>query len=196
MPIKSSMFLETSLGVFRASCHIVGEQMIASFVCDDVRSQTPIVRMHSGCIFGDAFHSLHCDCGQQKDAAMEAIKRHGRGVFLYSPFQEGRGHGLEVKIAEMAIQRAKSLDTIEAFRSMGLEPDIRTYEGEIAVLKELEIPTNIIHFSGNPNKRAALEQAGYVIEDEIEWTAPLGQLAADERRLKQKNLGYAYRDEQ
>ncbi len=187
------MNLETSFGVFRTSCHIVDDKMIVSFVCDDVKSQTPIVRMHSGCIFGDAFHSLHCDCGQQKDAAMDAIKRHGRGVFLYSPFQEGRGHGLEVKIAEMAIQREKGLDTVDAFHFMGLEPDIRTYEREIAVLKELGLPGTIIHFSGNPNKRAALEQGGFVIKDQIEWTEPLGRLAMEERNLKVRKLDYAYR---
>lgn len=188
------MLLETAFGVFRTSCHDVGGKMIVSFVCDDVKSKTPLVRMHSGCIFGDAFHSLHCDCGQQKDAAMDAIKRHGRGAFLYSPFQEGRGHGLEVKISEMAIQREKGLDTVDAFHSMGLDPDIRTYEREIQVLNELGLPKAIIHFSGNPNKRAALEQGGYVIEDQIEWTEPLGSLAIEERDMKKRRLSYAYRD--
>ncbi|MBI2612856.1 GTP cyclohydrolase II [Candidatus Kaiserbacteria bacterium] len=195
MAIKSTMQLETSFGVFQTSYHDINGKMIVSFACNDVMSQIPLVRMHSGCIFGDVFHSLHCDCGQQKDAAMRAIKRHGRGVFLYSPFQEGRGHGLEVKIREMAIQREKGLDTIEAFRSIGLEPDIRTYEREVAVLKELGVPRAIIHFSGNPHKRAALEAEGFVVE-QIEWCEPLGELAAAERGLKKSRLNYAYRDEQ
>lgn len=192
MPIKSSMPLQTRIGVFQTSCHIIDDQMLVSFVCDDVMSKVPIVRMHSGCIFGDAFHSLHCDCGQQKDAALEAIRRHGRGVFLYSPFQEGRGHGLEVKIAEMNIQHEKKLDTVEAFHLMGLEPDIRTYGREIKALRELNLPNEIIHFSGNPNKRAALEEGGFIITDQIEWTAPLGDLAAAERHLKTTKLDYVY----
>ena len=196
--IKSSMLLETTFGTFRTSYHDIDGEMIVSFVCEDVKSETPLVRMHSGCIFGDAFHSLHCDCGQQKNAAMEAIKRHGHGVFLYSPFQEGRGHGIEVKIAEMAIQREKKLDTVDAFTLMGLEPDIRTYEREIQALEDLGIPKKIIHFSGNPNKRAALEQGGYIIADQYEWTAPLGDLATAERDLKKSRLNYDYRrrDEQ
>ena len=194
--IKSSMSLETSHGVFEVSYHDIDGTMIVSFSCNDVRSQTPLVRMHSGCLFGDVFHSLHCDCGQQKGAALQAIKRNGRGIFVYSPHQEGRGHGLELKIRAMAIQHAEGLNTIEAFRKMGLEPDVRIYDKEIRVLKELGTPRTIVHFSGNPHKRAALEEGGFCIEREIEWCEPLGELATQERDLKKTHLNYGYREDQ
>src|SRR3989344_3680829 len=188
------MNLETAFGVFRTSCHIVDGEMIVSFVCDDVKARTPIVRIHSGCIFGDAFHSQHCDCGQQKDAAMKEIKKHGRGVFVYSPFQEGRGHGLEVKIREMDIAKRNGWDRDQAFRSMDLDPDIRKYHREVEVLKELDIPNVIIHFSGNPRKSAALEAGGFEILEHREWTEPPGQGALEERRWK-RDQGYTYRPE-
>ena len=187
------MNLETAFGVFQTSCHIIDNEMVVSFLCEDVIARTPMVRMHSGCIFGDAFHSLHCDCGQQKDAAMKTIKSHGRGVFLYSPFQEGRGHGLEVKIREMDIARRNGWDSEEAFKSMDLEADIRRYHREVEALKELDIPKSIIHFSGNPNKSAALEAGGFAILEHLEWTEELGPLANEERRWK-KARGYTYQE--
>ena len=42
-----------------------------------------LVRVHSECLTGDAFGSLHCDCGDQLDAAMEMIQKEGAGVVLY-----------------------------------------------------------------------------------------------------------------
>ena len=41
-----------------------------------------MVRVHSRCLTGDVFHSLRCDCGPQRDAAMARIEHEGRGVFL------------------------------------------------------------------------------------------------------------------
>jgi 3,4-dihydroxy 2-butanone 4-phosphate synthase/GTP cyclohydrolase II len=50
----------------------------------DVRGQRDVlVRVHSRCVYGDVFNSVDCDCGELIDAALEAISRAGRGVFLY-----------------------------------------------------------------------------------------------------------------
>src|SRR5687767_7123554 len=35
--------------------------------------QRPVVRVHSGCVTGDIFHSLRCDCYPQLQAAMNQI---------------------------------------------------------------------------------------------------------------------------
>ena len=39
----------------------------------DAGDQLPVVRVHSGCITGDIFHSLRCDCFPQLQAAMDRI---------------------------------------------------------------------------------------------------------------------------
>ena len=40
----------------------------------DLSEGSPLVRVHSECLTGDAFHSLRCDCGPQLHASMKAIQ--------------------------------------------------------------------------------------------------------------------------
>ena len=45
-----------------------------------------LVRVHSECLTGDVFGSLRCDCGTQREMAIQAIAEEGRGgVPLYAP---------------------------------------------------------------------------------------------------------------
>jgi len=43
-----------------------------------------LVHAHVGCLVGDAFGSLLCDCRRELDAATAAIVRHGAGVIIYA----------------------------------------------------------------------------------------------------------------
>jgi GTP cyclohydrolase II len=189
---KGPLILETGFGEFAVRSHNINGDRIVSLVCDDVMSHVPIVRMHSGCLFAHVFHSTHCDCREQFAGAQETIKKHGRGVLLYTESQEGKGHGLDTKIVEMALQREAKLDSVEAFKTMGLEPDVRDYANQIAVLRELRVPKEIYHFSGNPRKRLALTSAGFKILGQFEHCAPLGTQALAERNMKQLKMGYVY----
>ncbi len=85
MPIKSTTGLETKFGLFTVGYHDINGVGIISLACNDDMSKTPLVRIHSGCLFAHAFASVHCDCREQFEAAQKAIKDHGRGVIVYSP---------------------------------------------------------------------------------------------------------------
>jgi 3,4-dihydroxy 2-butanone 4-phosphate synthase/GTP cyclohydrolase II len=65
-------------------------QYLALVMGEVVGHENVLVRVHSGCLIGDAFHAMTCDCGAKLEAAMEAIQREGVGVVLYVP-QDGTG---------------------------------------------------------------------------------------------------------
>lgn len=121
---------------------------------------TPLVRVHSECLTGDAFLSLKCDCGAQLNHAMAAIVARGVGAVVYLR-QEGRGIGLVNKIRAYALQD-QGHDTISANTALGLPIDARSYEMVATMLQfvgihKLDLLTN------NPNKVAELAASGLTI---------------------------------
>lgn len=181
--------LPTRFGLFR----IMGFRSVDSseefpvLVKGQLDGNTPaLVRIHSQCLTGDVFHSLKCDCGPQLDHAMELIENEGRGVIIYQQ-QEGRGIGITNKIRAYALQDAGQ-DTVEANLSLGFEADLRQYECCVDILKQLGLRC-IRLMSNNPDKIAALKQAGFEIE-----RVPI-EVEPDERtleylRTKKAKLGH------
>jgi GTP cyclohydrolase II len=195
MAIKSTTIIQTECGPFGVSYHELEGKHCVSFCYGDISQGAPLVRIHSSCLFGEAFYSLHCDCRYQLVETMRQITKVGAGVIVYS-YQEGRGVGLEKKIAAMEIQRKTNCDTVDAFMKLGLtEIDYRDYKTEIGALKELGTSQHIGLFSGNPNKRKALEAAGFVIDKDYDIQPnKLDELAIRERKTKIEKMGYDYRN--
>jgi len=127
-----------------------GKEHLAIYT--DALSDTPIVRVHSECLTGDALGSVKCDCGEQLHYAMELIAKEG-GLIIYHR-QEGRNIGLLNKVNAYALQD-KGFDTIEANHQLGFKADERTYEVVEFILKYFGI-TQLKLLTNNPRKIESL----------------------------------------
>ncbi len=125
----------------------------------------PLVRIHSGCVTGDIFHSLRCDCHAQLECALRRVAVTPNGVLVYLPYQEGRGIGLFKKFQAYALQD-KGLDTVDANLEIGEPADAREYELAAEVLRDLGF-SEIRLMTNNPAKVEALEQADIEVVDRV-----------------------------
>lgn len=132
-------------------------------------TEIPLVRVHSGCVTGDIFHSLRCDCRAQLEAALRRIVETPNGILIYLPFHEGRGIGLFKKIKAYALQD-QGRDTVDANIEIGAPVDAREYELAAEILHDLGF-TNIRLMTNNPAKIEALEDAGIQIVDRVPLVA-------------------------
>jgi GTP cyclohydrolase II len=125
----------------------------------------PVVRVHSGCVTGDIFHSLRCDCYGQLQAAMERIVASEHGILIYLPYQEGRGIGLVNKIRAYALQD-QGMDTVDANVSIGAPIDARDYDLAARILADLG-QDKIKLLTNNPAKVEALKGKSIAIEEQL-----------------------------
>ena len=129
-------------------------------------SAMPIVRVHSGCITGDIFHSLKCDCYPQLQAALEHIVNTPNGVLIYLPYHEGRGIGLVDKIRAYALQD-QGVDTVDANIKVGAPIDAREYDLAAHILFDLGF-SEIRLLTNNPAKMEALRALGVKVAERVE----------------------------
>jgi GTP cyclohydrolase II len=130
----------------------------------------PLVRVHSGCVTGDIFHSLRCDCYAQLQLSLERVIESPFGVIIYLPYHEGRGIGLVNKIKAYAAQD-RGLDTVDANLSIGAPVDARDYELPAKILKDLGV-SEIRLMSNNPLKVEALERNGIKVVEQVKTVTP------------------------
>jgi 3,4-dihydroxy 2-butanone 4-phosphate synthase/GTP cyclohydrolase II len=156
-------------------CHL-------AIVMGKINKNEPIlVRVHSGCLTGDVFGSLRCDCGPQLKKAMQMISNKRSGIILYMN-QEGRGIGLKNKICAYSLQD-KGLDTVQANEALGFAPDLRDYGIGAQILVDLGVK-KIRLMTNNPRKIVGLE--GYGLEVTERVALKISPTTASEGYLKTK----------
>jgi 3,4-dihydroxy 2-butanone 4-phosphate synthase/GTP cyclohydrolase II len=182
--------LVTRRGAFRAVAfrdQVDGHEHLA-VVLGDLRAQRDVlVRVHSECIMGDIFGAMRCECGDQLNAALDAMVREGGGVLVYLRGQEGRGIGLVAKVRTQILQDEQGLDTVDSATALGLPVDIRDYGPAARVLKHLGV-RSVRLLSNNLDKVRALESHGIGVAERVPLLVPahdnnIGYLTAKRDRL-------------
>ena len=125
---------------------------------------TPVVRVHSECLTGDAFGSLRCDCGPQLDAAIARVAAEG-GAVVYLRGHEGRGIGIVAKIQAYALQD-QGRDTVDANTDLGFPVDRREYGAASAILTDLGL-TEVRLMTNNPAKVEAMKASGISVTERV-----------------------------
>jgi GTP cyclohydrolase II len=151
----------------------------------------PLVRIHSQCLTGDVFHSLRCDCRAQLEIALKSIAREGRGLLIYER-QEGRGIGLLNKLRAYELQD-DGADTVEANERLGFEPDLRSYELPASILRYFGL-RSVRLLSNNPEKVAAVENAGIEVAERIPCLAAVLDTREAYLRTKKEKMGHLLDD--
>ncbi|MDQ0380973.1 GTP cyclohydrolase II [Amycolatopsis thermophila] len=162
--------LVTRRGPFRAVAFRDGAEHLA-LVHGRIRRDDVLVRVHSECLTGDVFGAVRCECGEQLDAALDAIVDEGSGVLVYLRGHEGRGIGLVAKVRTHVLQDEDGLDTVDSATSLGLPVDVRDYRPAARVLRHLGV-RSVRLMSNNPDKIAALETHGIRVAARVPLLAP------------------------
>lgn len=155
-------------GAWRAKYFLEGsfEGVILKPVFEDESPcGSPLLRVHSSCLFSEALGACDCDCSAQLDTSMKLIREHG-GVCVYL-YDEGRGAGLHNKFKAIHIQQDSGCGTAEAFHELGLAPDPRSYPRSLAAEVAAFAPEygSFRLLSNNPRKLHLLRRRGFVLDD-------------------------------
>lgn len=182
--------LPTQFGEFRIAGYrslTSPEEFVVLFKGKMERLKPTLVRIHSQCLTGDVFGSIKCDCGPQLHRAMELIEAEGRGAIVYQQ-QEGRGIGIINKIKAYALQD-EGADTVEANEQLGFEVDAREYQQCAEILFDLGL-CHVRVMSNNPEKIAALENAGLEVVERVPIEVDAEEPAAHYLKTKKEKLGH------
>lgn len=160
--LASWCVIPTPMGHFRM--YDTGTENVRVLCLGDLREQgpQPLLRIHSSCLASEVFGALDCDCADQLRESMKRIAMEGRGVIVHL-HQEGRGHGLSQKIRAVHAMQDRDLDTFEAFETLGIEQDVRTYEAALGLVRRLGL-SSVRLITNNPAKVRYFKEYGVQVE--------------------------------
>lgn len=180
--------LPTKFGKFRMyDTHMEGIHLISYSDLSQLTSPV-LLRVHSSCAASEVFGSLDCDCADQLHESMKLISENKSGMVIYLQ-QEGRGHGLSKKIRAVSLMQTQNLDTAEAFDSLSLEHDIRTYGTAVDILNALDVKS-VRLISNNPRKASYLESNNIVVDAQVRVPTPIRVENKDYLHSKNNKLNH------
>lgn len=153
----------------------------------DIKNQERVyVRIHSECVFAEAFNSDFCDCAEQFNMAMGKLVQTG-GILFYLRF-DGRGAGLSAKVKATALE-VQGTDTYQSRIEIGVPPEGRDFTkiGEYLINKGIK---KITLLTNNPNKVNDLQKTGIDIETEPLFTLYPNQNIKKLYETKAKKFGH------
>ena len=161
--LSKKIKLHTEFGVFHSYYCSFDSQIAVVIESEKESSEDFFVRVHSSCLFSEALKSNDCDCSLQLEESLKYINTEG-GIVIYV-YDEGRGAGLKNKFEAIFLQQESQINTVEAFRNLGLKADLRSYEFAASVIKQFYPNKHIVLLTNNPNKLEALKSNGVEIKD-------------------------------
>jgi GTP cyclohydrolase II len=180
----------TEYGVVRTVVYRAADakEHVALVVGDVSSGAAPVLtRVHSECWTGEVMRSSKCDCRDQLDRAMRAVKEAGRGVVVYLR-QEGRGIGLGNKVRAYALQQ-EGVDTVDANRQLGFEDDARNYDVAVGILRDLGV-SRVALLTNNPRKVQGLVRGGIEVVERVALRAEPNEHSAEYLATKARKLGH------
>jgi len=179
--------LPTRYGTFDIKAYKDGSQEHLAIMSKDFSEiETPIVRIHSECLTGDAIGSLKCDCNNQLDLALELISAQG-GLVIYHR-QEGRNIGLVNKINAYNLQD-QGYNTVEANLKLGFKEDERDYKAVEYIFKDLGLKKMKL-ITNNPRKINFFENSGIEIVERIPAITKINKFNKNYLQTKKNDLGH------
>ena len=163
------------------------EESAVALVRGPIRSQTPLVRIHSQCLTGDVLSSERCDCRAQLELSLRKIAASPSGILLYLP-QEGRGIGLMNKLRAYELQD-RGMDTVEANEKLGFAADARDYGFSASALRLLGV-RRVRLLSNNPNKVQQLESAGIRVVERVPCRPQTSHVSRAYLETKRTKMGH------
>ena len=191
--LRAEAHVPTSHGEFRFLAYkdrITGTDHIA--VVSGELGDSPLVRVHSECLTGEAFGSLKCECGPQLEAALDAIEQDG-GVVIYMRGHEGRGIGLINKLRAYSLQE-RGLDTVDANLALGLPADARDYAAAAGILTDLGVE-RVRLLTNNSDKVNQLRELGLDIVEQVPLLVGVGPNNHQYLATKRDRMGHLIAEE-
>jgi len=141
---------------------MAGEQPVVCVTTGDLNTvPEPLVRIHSRCLYSEVFGSLDCDCHAQIELSFKLFAKERAGILVYLE-QEGRGCGIISKAKAYILRDTEKLDTVSAYKQLGLQIDCRQYFNAAEVLNSLGVRSFRL-LTNDPNKYSAMLSQGFSV---------------------------------